>query len=83
MSQSLSNGSHTQRNQLAAMRHKHVISAVKIQWRALLLAVAGIVTVMFYWVKYLGFCFRDMNSSNSSRNVVILFYTNEPHVQSP
>lgn len=65
------------------MRHKHVISAVKIQWRALLLAVAGIVTVMFYWVKYLGFCFRDMNSSNSSRNVVILLYTNEPHVQSP
>lgn len=52
MSQSLSAGS-DQRNQAAAARkHKHVVSAVKIQWRAALLAVIAIITVLFYWIFY-------------------------------
>lgn len=55
MSQSLSTGSSSAamvRNQVAARKHKHVVTAVKIQWRALLLAVVAIVTVVFYWVSY-------------------------------
>ncbi|CAO3596527.1 unnamed protein product [Absidia cylindrospora] len=50
MSQSVSNVSvgKTQR----AIRHKHVIQAVHIQWRALLLAVIACATVLFYWIFY-------------------------------
>lgn len=50
MSQSVSNASvgRTQR----AIRHKHVIQAVHIQWRALLLAVIACATVLFYWIFY-------------------------------
>ncbi|KAF7723345.1 hypothetical protein EC973_002093 [Apophysomyces ossiformis] len=51
MSQSLSTGSHTGRSQ-AARRHRHVITAVKIQWRALLLAIVSCGTVVFYWIFY-------------------------------
>lgn len=49
MSHSASNHSvgRTQR----AVRHKHVIQAVHIQWRALLLAVIACLTVLFYWVR--------------------------------
>ncbi|KAG0177562.1 hypothetical protein DFQ29_004697 [Apophysomyces sp. BC1021] len=50
MSQSLSTGSNTGRSQ-AARRHRHVITAVKIQWRALLLAIVSCGTVVFYWVR--------------------------------
>ncbi|KAG0745342.1 hypothetical protein G6F62_009550 [Rhizopus arrhizus] len=32
--------------------HKHVLVAVKIQWRALLLAVLAISAVVFYWIFY-------------------------------
>ncbi|KAI9278085.1 hypothetical protein BY458DRAFT_554092 [Sporodiniella umbellata] len=32
--------------------HKHVITAVKIQWRALLLVFLAIVSVVFYWIFY-------------------------------
>jgi hypothetical protein len=48
MSQSASNQSlgRTQR----AVRHKHVIQAVHIQWRAALLAIIACATVLFYWV---------------------------------
>lgn len=49
-SQSHSANSFASRNQLAARKHKHVIQAVKIQWRALLLAIVALVTVLFYWV---------------------------------
>lgn len=49
MSQSLSVNS-MNRNQIAARKHKHVLTAVKIQWRALLLAIVALVTVLFYWV---------------------------------
>jgi hypothetical protein len=31
---------------------RHVVQAVKIQWRALLLSVILLVTVMFYWLFY-------------------------------
>ncbi|KAI8332649.1 hypothetical protein BC941DRAFT_436206 [Chlamydoabsidia padenii] len=50
MSQSASNHSigRTQR----VVRHKHVIQAVHIQWRALLLAVLACLTVLFYWIFY-------------------------------
>ncbi|KAI8333443.1 hypothetical protein BC941DRAFT_434731 [Chlamydoabsidia padenii] len=50
MSQSASNQSfgRTQR----AVRHKHVIQAVHIQWRAALLAIIACVTVLFYWIFY-------------------------------
>lgn len=49
-SQSRSANSFASRNQLATRKHKHVIQAVKIQWRALLLAIVALVTVLFYWV---------------------------------
>ena len=49
MTQSLSTGTMTERP--PGVSRKHVIVAVKIQWRALLLAIIAIVTVLFYWVK--------------------------------
>ncbi|KAI8141650.1 hypothetical protein BJV82DRAFT_171262 [Fennellomyces sp. T-0311] len=52
MSQSFSQNSIANRNQLAVRRHKHILTAVKIQWRALLLAVIAIATVLFYWIFY-------------------------------
>jgi hypothetical protein len=48
MTQSLSTGTMT--NRPPGVSRKHVITAVSIQWRALLLAVVAIVTVLFYWV---------------------------------
>jgi hypothetical protein len=48
MTQSLSTGTMT--NRPPGVSRKHVMTAVKIQWRALLLAVVAIVTVIFYWV---------------------------------
>ncbi|KAI8884554.1 hypothetical protein K501DRAFT_294022 [Backusella circina FSU 941] len=33
-------------------RHKHMLTAVQIQWRALLLAVVSSGTVVFYWIFY-------------------------------
>ncbi|ORX54543.1 hypothetical protein DM01DRAFT_1407379 [Hesseltinella vesiculosa] len=50
MSQSFSNASVGRTQRFA--RHKHVIQAVHIQWRALLLAIISCVTVLFYWVFY-------------------------------
>ncbi|SAL99163.1 hypothetical protein [Absidia glauca] len=35
-----------------AVRHKHVIQAVHIQWRAALLAIIACATVLFYWIFY-------------------------------
>lgn len=49
MTQSLSAGNHPDRQ--PAVNHRHIMAAVQIQWRALMLAVAAIVTVLFYWVK--------------------------------
>ncbi|KAI7856268.1 hypothetical protein BDC45DRAFT_63582 [Circinella umbellata] len=51
LSQSLSVNS-MNRNQMAARKHKHVLTAVKIQWRALLLAIVALATVLFYWIFY-------------------------------
>lgn len=50
MTQSLSTGTMSERP--PGVSRKHVLVAVKIQWRALLLAVIAIVTVLFYWVSY-------------------------------
>jgi hypothetical protein len=50
MSQSMSRGSMA--NPAPARRHKHVITAVQIQWRALLLAILASGTVVFYWIFY-------------------------------
>ena len=50
MSQSLSTGNVSERPQ--GVSHRHLVVAVKIQWRALLLAVVAIVTILFYWVRY-------------------------------
>ncbi|ORZ25447.1 hypothetical protein BCR42DRAFT_8198 [Absidia repens] len=50
MSQSASNASMGRAQR--AVRHKHVIQAVHIQWRALLLAIIACVTVLFYWIFY-------------------------------
>ncbi|KAI8077656.1 hypothetical protein BDF21DRAFT_341384 [Thamnidium elegans] len=50
MSQSMSRGSMT--NPAPGRRHKHVITAVQIQWRALLLAFLACGTVVFYWIFY-------------------------------
>ncbi|KAI9484971.1 hypothetical protein BDB00DRAFT_96491 [Zychaea mexicana] len=52
LSQSISATSLSNRNQMAARKHKHVITAVKIQWRALLLAIVALITVLFYWIFY-------------------------------
>lgn len=49
MTQSLSTNTMSER--APGVSRKHVIVAVKIQWRALLLAIIAIVTVLFYWVK--------------------------------
>lgn len=46
MSQSLSTGKVASQG----VNHRHIVAAVKIQWRALLLAVVAIATVLFYWV---------------------------------
>ncbi|KAI9261650.1 hypothetical protein BDA99DRAFT_512016 [Phascolomyces articulosus] len=51
LSQSMSANS-MNRNQMAVRKHKHVLTAVKIQWRALLLAIVAIITVLFYWIFY-------------------------------
>lgn len=48
MTQSLSTGTMSERP--PGVSRKHVMVAVKIQWRALLLAVVAIVSVLFYWV---------------------------------
>ncbi|KAI8368143.1 uncharacterized protein BYT42DRAFT_585453 [Radiomyces spectabilis] len=54
MTQSLSTSSSTQIQRAAsAQRHKHVVTAVKIQWRGLLLAILSCGTVIFYWIFYL------------------------------
>lgn len=50
MSQSGTRGSTA--NSAPARRHKHVITAVQIQWRALLLAILASGTVVFYWIFY-------------------------------
>ncbi|SAM06168.1 hypothetical protein [Absidia glauca] len=55
MSQSASN--HSMGRKQRAVRHKHVIQAVHIQWRALLLAVIACLTVLFYWASPLPFDF--------------------------
>ncbi|KAI8138247.1 hypothetical protein BJV82DRAFT_631602 [Fennellomyces sp. T-0311] len=59
MSQSLSNSaggdstSTPPQKMSSARRHRHVIAAVKIQWRALLLATVMAVAVVFYWLFYM------------------------------
>ncbi|ORZ00934.1 hypothetical protein BCR43DRAFT_453162 [Syncephalastrum racemosum] len=52
MSQSLSRTSATDEATTRARRHKHVINAFKIQWRALLLSLILVVAVLFYWLFY-------------------------------
>lgn len=54
MSHSRGNGGvgNTAANSAPARRHKHVITAVQIQWRALLLAILASGTVVFYWIFY-------------------------------
>ncbi|CAO3687789.1 unnamed protein product [Rhizopus stolonifer] len=32
------------------LNHRHIVAAVKIQWRALLLTIVAISTILFYWV---------------------------------
>jgi hypothetical protein len=49
MTQSLSTGTMTDRP--IGVSRKHVMTAVKIQWRALLLAIIAVATVLFYWVR--------------------------------
>ncbi|KAI9260777.1 hypothetical protein BY458DRAFT_439875, partial [Sporodiniella umbellata] len=44
----------------AQVSHRHLVAAVKIQWRALMLAIAAIVTVLFYWLAYM----TQMNQIN-------------------
>ncbi|KAI8380511.1 hypothetical protein EDC96DRAFT_491236 [Choanephora cucurbitarum] len=51
ITQSLSNNTNLDR--LPTVNHKHVLVAVKIQWRALLLTVAALITVLFYWLFYM------------------------------
>ncbi|KAI9267566.1 hypothetical protein EDC94DRAFT_601222 [Helicostylum pulchrum] len=51
MTQSLSTGTISERP--PGVSRKHVMVAVKIQWRALLLAVVAIVAVLFYWLFYM------------------------------
>ncbi|KAI9468987.1 MAG: hypothetical protein EXX96DRAFT_492321 [Benjaminiella poitrasii] len=53
MTQSLSTGTITDNRAMPGVSRKHVIVAVKIQWRALLLAIVAIVTVLFYWLFYM------------------------------
>ncbi|KAL0089470.1 hypothetical protein F4703DRAFT_1791763 [Phycomyces blakesleeanus] len=68
MSQSLSNGDPTGMRPAKAKRHKHVITAVKIQWRALILAIAACGTVVFYWLFYMT---QISNLLNFSKNVTV------------
>lgn len=51
MTQSLSAAAGNHPDRQPAVNHRHIMAAVQIQWRALMLAVAAIVTVLFYWVK--------------------------------
>lgn len=48
ISQSASQG--TTNLPITSRKHKHVITAVQIQWRAILLAILSSGTVVFYWV---------------------------------
>ncbi|KAI9025807.1 hypothetical protein CLU79DRAFT_743176 [Phycomyces nitens] len=65
MSQSLSNGDSAGMRPAKAKRHKHVITAVKIQWRALILAIAACGTVVFYWLFYMTQIPNLLNFSNN------------------
>ncbi|CAI2173706.1 19586_t:CDS:2 [Funneliformis geosporum] len=44
-----SNGSFSE---MMMTHHRHVLQAIKIQWRALLLAIIFLTTVIFYWLFY-------------------------------
>ncbi|RCH77663.1 hypothetical protein CU098_000852, partial [Rhizopus stolonifer] len=35
------------------VNHRHIVAAVKIQWRALLLTILAISTILFYWLAYM------------------------------
>ncbi|KAI9272566.1 hypothetical protein BY458DRAFT_455346 [Sporodiniella umbellata] len=50
-SQSQSSGNAT--DVVPGVSRRHIIAAVKIQWRALLMAVVGITTILFYWLAYM------------------------------
>ncbi|KAI7873176.1 uncharacterized protein EV154DRAFT_487394 [Mucor mucedo] len=65
MTQSLSTGTITDRP--PGVSRKHVIVAVKIQWRALLLAIIAIVTVLFYWLFYMTQMSRMTDLQNNPR----------------
>ncbi|KAG1623727.1 hypothetical protein G6F45_010701 [Rhizopus arrhizus] len=53
MTQSLSAAAGNHPDRQPAVNHRHIMAAVQIQWRALMLAVAAIVTVLFYWLAYM------------------------------
>lgn len=37
----------------AVSHRRHVVTAVKIQWRALLLALSALIAFLFYWVRHI------------------------------
>ncbi|KAG0373639.1 hypothetical protein BGX24_011441 [Mortierella sp. AD032] len=55
----------------AAISHRrHVMMAIRIQWRAALMAVCAILSVTFYWLFYF-IQLRKINPTTLSKNIVI------------
>ncbi|KAG0275090.1 hypothetical protein BGZ95_009188 [Linnemannia exigua] len=58
----------------AAISHRrHVMMAIRIQWRAALMAVCAIVSVTFYWLFYF-IQLRKINPVILSKNIVIFVF---------
>ncbi|ORE03657.1 hypothetical protein BCV72DRAFT_295993 [Rhizopus microsporus var. microsporus] len=62
ISQSASQG--TTNLPITSRKHKHVITAVQIQWRAILLAILSSGTVVFYWIFYFTQIHKMVNLKN-------------------
>ncbi|KAG9065570.1 hypothetical protein KI688_001859 [Linnemannia hyalina] len=58
----------------AAISHRrHVMMAIRIQWRAALMAICAMVSVTFYWLFYF-IQLRKINPTTLSKNIVLFVF---------
>ncbi|KAF9282583.1 hypothetical protein BGZ88_010947 [Linnemannia elongata] len=58
----------------AAISHRrHVMMAIRIQWRAALMAICAIVSVTFYWLFYF-IQLRKINPQTLSKNIILFVF---------
>ncbi|GAB5592993.1 hypothetical protein Unana1_07893 [Umbelopsis nana] len=74
MSNSKSFGTGSQLSLPAISHRRHVVTAVKIQWRALLLALNALVAYLFYWILYL-IQFPSMSELRNNKQVLAKWVT--------